>query len=252
MYTNTNLPHSTLLSPNYSKRQSDKLKYMLVHCVVGQHSAIQTAQSFAKESRQASSNYIVGKDGEICLCVEEQNRAWTSGGKYTVNGLTGRLADHAGITIEVASDPKTPYAFNDKAYTTTIQLVAEILQRNGKTKLVYIPDKNQATLYEPQDNEMVLMYHRWFDARSCPGDWFVSKAPEFVNAVNALLGNVQPVQPQPQPVQPIADEVYIVKKGDTLSKIARQYNTTYQKIARDNKIANPNIIYPGQKLIIKH
>ena len=44
---------------------------------------------------------------------------------------------------------------------------------------------------------------------------------------------------------------YIVKKGDTLSAIAKKYGTTYQKIAKDNGIADPNKIYPGQKLIIK-
>lgn len=46
-------------------------------------------------------------------------------------------------------------------------------------------------------------------------------------------------------------KTYIVKKGDTLSAIAKKYGTTYQKIAKDNNIANPNLIYPGQKLIIK-
>lgn len=44
---------------------------------------------------------------------------------------------------------------------------------------------------------------------------------------------------------------YVVKKGDTLSKIAKKYGTTYKKIAKDNNIANPNIIHVGQKLIIK-
>ena len=44
---------------------------------------------------------------------------------------------------------------------------------------------------------------------------------------------------------------YIVKKGDTLSKIAKKYGTTYQKIAKDNNIANPNVIDVGQKLVIK-
>lgn len=44
---------------------------------------------------------------------------------------------------------------------------------------------------------------------------------------------------------------YIVKSGDTLSSIAKKYGTTYQKIAKDNNISNPNKIYPGQKLIIK-
>ena len=43
---------------------------------------------------------------------------------------------------------------------------------------------------------------------------------------------------------------YIVKSGDTLSAIAQKYNTTYQKIAQDNNIENPNLIYPNQKLKI--
>lgn len=46
-------------------------------------------------------------------------------------------------------------------------------------------------------------------------------------------------------------KTYIVKKGDTLSSIAKIYCTTYKKIASDNNISNPNKIYPGQKLIIK-
>ena len=48
-----------------------------------------------------------------------------------------------------------------------------------------------------------------------------------------------------------SQKVYIVKSGDTLSSIAAKFGTTYQKIARDNNISNPNLIYPGQKLVIK-
>lgn len=47
---------------------------------------------------------------------------------------------------------------------------------------------------------------------------------------------------------------YIVKPGDSLSSIADKYNTTWQKIYSDNKKvigSNPNLIYSGQKLIIK-
>ena len=43
---------------------------------------------------------------------------------------------------------------------------------------------------------------------------------------------------------------YTVKSGDTLSGIAKKYNTTYQAIARKNNIANPNKIYVGQVLKI--
>ena len=44
--------------------------------------------------------------------------------------------------------------------------------------------------------------------------------------------------------------MYIVKRGDTLSKIAQSYGTTVSKIARMNGIKNVNLIYVGQRLII--
>ncbi len=45
--------------------------------------------------------------------------------------------------------------------------------------------------------------------------------------------------------------VYTVQPGDTLSGIAAAYGTTYQRLAAVNGIANPNLIYPGQQIVIK-
>lgn len=47
-----------------------------------------------------------------------------------------------------------------------------------------------------------------------------------------------------------SEQVYTVKSGDTLSSIAKKYGTTYQKLASYNGIANPNLIYIGQKIKI--
>lgn len=47
-----------------------------------------------------------------------------------------------------------------------------------------------------------------------------------------------------------AEQVYTVQAGDTLSKIAAKYGTTYQKLASYNGIANPNKINVGQKIRI--
>lgn len=44
--------------------------------------------------------------------------------------------------------------------------------------------------------------------------------------------------------------MYTVRPGDTLSEIAQKYGTTYQKIAADNGIKNPDLIYSGQVLKI--
>lgn len=51
--------------------------------------------------------------------------------------------------------------------------------------------------------------------------------------------------------KPAAKEtVYTVVSGDTLSKIAKKYGTTYQKLAAYNGISNPNKIHVGQKIKI--
>lgn len=44
---------------------------------------------------------------------------------------------------------------------------------------------------------------------------------------------------------------YKVKKGDTLSEIAKKYNTPINKLISWNDIKNPDLIYIGQKLRVK-
>ena len=51
--------------------------------------------------------------------------------------------------------------------------------------------------------------------------------------------------------RPSSQTVYTVRAGDTLSGIAKRYGTTYQRLAQVNNIANPNLIYVGQKIVIK-
>ena len=48
----------------------------------------------------------------------------------------------------------------------------------------------------------------------------------------------------------MAQVTYTVKKGDTLSAIAKNYNTTVNNLAKLNNIKNVNLIYVGQVLII--
>lgn len=44
--------------------------------------------------------------------------------------------------------------------------------------------------------------------------------------------------------------IYTVQAGDTLSGIAAKYGTTWQHLAQANGIANPNLIFAGQRLTI--
>ncbi|MEK4606533.1 LysM peptidoglycan-binding domain-containing protein [Geobacillus sp. FSL W8-1251] len=56
---------------------------------------------------------------------------------------------------------------------------------------------------------------------------------------------VEAVRSKPTP------KTYTVQKGDTLSKIAKKYNTTVDALQKLNRIRNPNLIRVGQKLRVK-
>ena len=59
--------------------------------------------------------------------------------------------------------------------------------------------------------------------------------------------------PDPEPVveKPNnADTYYTVVKGDTLSKIARHFGTSVAELQALNRISNPNLIYPGEKILL--
>lgn len=52
------------------------------------------------------------------------------------------------------------------------------------------------------------------------------------------------------PTKRKANRIYTVKSGDTLSSIAKKNHTTVNKLAKQNKIVNPNLILSGKKLKI--
>ncbi len=59
-----------------------------------------------------------------------------------------------------------------------------------------------------------------------------------------------PEAAKPAPTVPAATDggVYIVKSGDTLWKIGKKHNTTWQKLQELNQFNDPNLIFPGQKV----
>jgi LysM repeat protein len=58
------------------------------------------------------------------------------------------------------------------------------------------------------------------------------------------------VVPPPPPPPPPTVCTYVVRRGDTLSAIARRFRTTVADLARANGITNPNRIFRGQVLIV--
>lgn len=178
-YTNSPLVAYTNLSPNHSGLRTHSIDRITPHCVVGQLSAESICGCFISPSRQASCNYGIGKDGRVSLCVEEKNRSWCS---------SSAANDQRAITIECASDLTHPYAMNSAVYTSLIKLCTDICKRNGKTKLLWLGDKNKTLNYAPASDEMVLTVHRWYANKACPGDWLYSRLSDLAAKVTAALG----------------------------------------------------------------
>lgn len=189
-YTNSPLVSYTKLSPNHSGHRTHAIDRITPHCVVGQCSVERLGNIFATTKRQASCNYGIGADGRVGMYCEEKNRSWCS---------SSSANDQRAITIECASDTTHPYAFKDVVYNKLIELCVDICKRNGKTKLLWLGDKDKTLAYNPAANEMVLTVHRWFANKSCPGDWMYQRMGDLATKVTAKLGGATTTEPEKTP-----------------------------------------------------
>lgn len=181
-YTNSPLVSFTKISPNKTVNRKHAIDTITIHCVVGQVTVERLGEIFADPNRNASSNYGVGKDGRIGMYVEEKDRSWCS---------SNASNDHRAVTIEVASDSKSPYAVTDAAYKGLIELVADICKRNGKKKILWFGNKAKTLAYSPKSDEMVMTVHRWFANKSCPGDYLYNRHSQIAAEVNKLLNSAE-------------------------------------------------------------
>lgn len=188
--SNSPLVDYTLISPNKTSPRRGEIDTVTIHCVVGQCTVESLGALFAKESKAASSNYGIGKDGRIGMYVEEKDRAWCSGGTdkngnpIRVNGISGSDNDHRAITIEVASDTTHPYAVTNAAYEGLIRLLVDICKRNpGIKRLKWLGDKSLVGETDKQN----MTVHRWFANKSCPGDYLYERHSAIAEEVNRRL-----------------------------------------------------------------
>lgn len=177
-YTNSSLVDCKVMSPNHSGTRTHAIDRITPHCVVGQLKAENIGYCFDDTSREASCNYGIGTEGRVCLIVDEKNRSWCT---------SSRDNDQRAITIECASDSTEPYAFNDKVYNKLIELCVDICKRNGKTKLLWIADKDRSLNYKLASDEMLITVHRWFANKSCPGNWLYERLGDLAAKVTSKL-----------------------------------------------------------------
>jgi LysM repeat protein len=97
-----------------------------------------------------------------------------------------------------------------------------------------------------------------------PGDTLSSVARRFGVTAESLIELNEPPYPdrltpgqallipsdEDGPPEPPEQQRYTVQPGDTLWSIALRFGTTVEAIAQLNNISNPNLIFPGQVLLI--
>lgn len=124
---------------------------------------------------------------------------------------------------------------------------------NGNVDMNYMYGENNVTNpIEVADSSSDKLY------TVKPGDTLSGIAKKYNTTVDAIanangIKNINLIysgQVLKIPSKEIVTKSYTVKKGDTLSGIAKKYNTTVNAIANANSIKNVNLIYPGQVLSI--
>jgi len=229
--SNSSLVNYTKLSPNRGNYingvrhdgRTSAIKKITIHHMACNGTLEAIGEAFAKQSRQASSNYAIDSNGRVAMYVEEKDRSWCSGNAEN---------DNQAITIEVANDGGAPnWHVSDKALAKLIELCVDICKRNNIEKLNFTGDKNGN-----------LTMHKYFQATACPGPYLESKFAYIADEVNKRLN---PPAPTPQKQEYIS---YKVQKGDSWWQIAQNKlgdGNRYMELVRFNGYSAPPVIHPG-------
>ncbi|MBK7864550.1 MAG: N-acetylmuramoyl-L-alanine amidase [Archangiaceae bacterium] len=111
-------------SPNYSSRDGNPIRYVVIHDMEGFMSGAISA--FQSPARQSSAHYLLrSSDGHIVQMVTEGNNAWHCGnGWYNRNSIG---IEHEGF----AGRPNGGGYYTETQYRASAQLVAAIVHRYG-------------------------------------------------------------------------------------------------------------------------
>lgn len=194
----SNLVSYTNLTKNKTTMTNKKNLYIIPHVFVGQVTTKRGVDHFTTDCN-ASCQYVIGTDGSIGQCVSESDRAWTTGGDKEVQNKYGLFVggspskaqasrgakgvDFEAITMEIACDPKHPYAINDAVYNSLIKLMADIAIRNNMGELKWKADPQ--LVGNPAEQNVLV--HRWFSSKACPGDYVYNHLGDICEKANDII-----------------------------------------------------------------
>lgn len=210
-------------SNNYSTgRNGRRIEKVTIHHMAGVLSAKQCGSIFQDGSRGASSNYGIGKNGEIALFVDESNTSYADA-NWDSNCKS--------VTIETSNN-KTggDWTVSDKVLSSLIKLITDIFKRNGIKKAI---------------KGKTITWHSMYSATACPGNYLRSKMDYICNEVNKKLNNSTDSSDKKEENKHTIDEDGKWGK-DTTKKAQEVFGTTIDGVVTDQRkeyeAKNPGLI----------
>lgn len=209
-------------SNNYSTgRSGRKIEKVTIHHMAGVLTAKQCGSIFQDGNRQASSNYGIGKNGEIALFVDETNTSYADA-NWDSNCKS--------VTIECSNSKSGgDWTVSDAVLNSLINLITDIFRRNGIKKAI----KGET-----------ITWHSMYSATTCPGNYLRSKMDYICDEVNKKMNNATDTFDK-ESKKHIIDEDG--KWGpDTTTKAQEVFGTTVDGIVTDQykcyENENPGLI----------
>ncbi len=190
-------------------------EFIVIHNTANSATARNEIAYMIRSNQSTSFHYAVDEK-EIVQGIELNRNGWHAG-----DGRYGK-GNRKGIAIEIArstSDLATFKKAEDNGAWLTAQLLLQFGWKIDKVKK-----------------------HQDFMNKRCPHRTLDLGWSRFIKMVEEYMKPEKPV---------VAEAVYVVKSGDSLSKIAKLVlgdANKYMELAKYNNIPDPNKIYVGQKI----
>lgn len=169
-------------------KRSHKIDRVTIHSLQGNRTSLQDIRDFFRRridsGHYSSVNYAISYDGEVGMYVDEKHRAWTSSNAGN---------DDRALTIECATEAKSPYFLYVDTYRSLTNLLYEIAIAHG-AKSYWIMSQEDAKKNVVHEDQLGVSLHRYFADTDCPGEYIMQHLSEIVDAVNVRLRTIYRVQ----------------------------------------------------------
>lgn len=123
-----------LLTPyNHTPSTIDRIQFIVVHYVGATGSAKANCTYYASAKRNASAHYFIDFDGSIWQSVEDQNIAWSVGGKKYSNTFGGSFhgicTNANSLNIEMCVKKKENWYFEQATVDAAIELTSHLMDK---------------------------------------------------------------------------------------------------------------------------